>query len=222
MTLSVQNMRDAILKATATELDDWENGNTDLDLYINRSWWHIMDTFDFREKEATPINFPTVAGTLVYDLSTKTSPIIFDALQRVSIQDPITLQHTDLILISDFDYENEYNSDPSLQAMPTRYFRRDSSIYLFNTPDQVYNIYLYYLQVLSDLSVSAPTIPQSWHEIIEQGAIWRAFMDLQDLQKASEWKRHQVALINDRTPVKAKELADTKFAGVQPGRSSYP
>lgn len=223
MGLSLQNIRDGILKATATDLTDWANGDTDLDLYANQSWWDIMDQFDFREKEATPLVLQTVGGVNTIDIPSSVAPIIFDALQRVSIEDPVSFQHTDLDLITDFDYENNFINDSSDQAAPTNYFRRGSQIYLYPTPDTIYNISFYYLQVLTDLSIgTAPVIPQSWHEIIKYGAIWRALLDVQDYHKAAEIKRHQIDLINSRTPVKAKELSDTKLAGVQvPGRS-YP
>lgn len=211
-------MRAGILSATSTDINDWTNGNQDLDLYINKSWWDIMDQFDFREKEAGPLVFPTVVGTRSYDLSTVVSPIVFDALQRVAIEDINDFKHTDLILMSDFTYENVYVNDTSLESKPVNYFCRNSLIYIYPTPDQIYNISLYYLQVLSDITVT-PVIPQAWHEIIESGAKWRALLDKQDYQKADEIRKHQTYLINSRTPVKVKELSDSKYAGVEiPGR----
>lgn len=222
MGLSLQNIRDGILKATATDLSDWDNGNIDLDLYANQSWWDIMDQFDFREKEAGPIILQTVAGENTIDIPPSISPIILDCLQRVAIEDPISFAHTDLELITDFTYEQEFINDASDQAAPTNYFRRASLIYLYPTPDTIYKISFYYLQILSDLPGGGPVIPQSWHEIIKYGAIWRALLDVQDYHKAAEIKRHQIDLINSRTPVKVKELSDTKMAGIQvPGRS-YP
>lgn len=214
MTLSLQNLRDGLLKATATELDDWDNGNVDLDLYINKSWWDIMDQFDFREKEGGPIVFPTISGIRSYDISSITSPIIFDALQRLSITDIDDFSHLDLDLITDFDYENLYIADASLNSKPTNYFRRGSLIYLYPTPDQVYSINLYYLQVLSDLPVQGPVIPQAWGEIIQYGANYRALYDLRDYESAEKVIALQTKLINGRTPVKVKELSDTKTSGV--------
>ena len=214
MSLSLQNIRDGILKATATDITDWTNGNVDLDLYANQSWWDIMDQFDFREKEGTPIVFSTVAGTISYNVGTVVSPQLFDAIQRISIEDPSTFQHSDLDLVSDFDYENEYINLTSVNTKPTQYFRRNNLLYLRPTPDTVYKCTIYYLQILSDLPGGGPVVPQSWHEIIKYGAIWRALRDIQDLKSANDWEQAQIRLINSRTPVKAKELADTKMAGV--------
>jgi hypothetical protein len=221
MSLSLQNIRDGILKATATDIEDWDNGNTDLDLYANQSWWDVSDQFDFREKE-TSIIFPTVGGQDAYSIPVIISPIIFDALQTISIEDPNDFSHSDLKLISLQDFENEFINTASEQAKPTHYYRRGNSLVLYPTPDTIYNITLYYMNILSDIPSQGPVIPQSWHEIIKYGAIWRALLDVQDYRKASDVRNIQIDLINSRTPVKAKELADTKFAGVDvPGRD-YP
>lgn len=221
MSLTLTQIRAKILKATGTDVTDWDNGDTDLDLYANLSWWDIMDKYDFREKEASII-FDTVAGTTSYDVTTVVTPIIFDALQTISIQDPITFEHTDLDLITIQDYESRIVNDTTFQAKPTNYFRRDNSIVLWPTPDQIYQIQLYYLSVLSDIPSGGPVIPQAWHEVIIQGAVWRAFADLGDVVKTKFWLGLQASSINDRTPVKVKELTDTRLAGVQvPGRD-YP
>lgn len=220
MGLSLQNMRDAILKATGTDLTDWTNGNTDLDLFLNKSWWDIMEGFDFREKESEPTTFVTVAGTREYTMSTITS--VFESIQRISIEDLNDFSHSDLELIQDFTYEDEYINTSAEQAKPTKYFRRAGKLFLYPTPDNVYTLTVYCLTTLADLAAGGPTIPQQWHEIIEMGGIWRALLYNQDLHKAAEYKRHQIDLINARTPVKAKELSDTKYAGVEvPGRD-YP
>jgi hypothetical protein len=222
MTLSLQNMRDGVLLATGTDINDWTNGNADLDLYINKSWWDIMDQFDFREKEALPLIFQTIAGTNSYDLIAQTSPIIFEALQRISIEDPNDFSHTDLLLLSDFDYENEYIEGSTQQAKPTNYFRRNNKLYLYPTPDQAYNLTFYYAQILGDIASGGPIIPQAWHEVIEMGAKWRALADLRDMRESAQWKNLQAAQISGRTPVKAKELTDSKMAGIQVYGRDYP
>jgi hypothetical protein len=219
MGLTLAQLRAALLKATGTELSDWENGNTDLDLYINTSWWDIMDQFDFREKEAPIFSFDTVAGTRDYDIAAEISTTIFDALQQIVLVDENN-QHIPLTLMSDKDYEANYNEDSDEQAIPQKYFRRGGLLYLWPTPDQVYTLNLYYLQVIDDIASGGPEIPQSWHEIIKYGAIWRALLDVQDFIKGDLIRKHQIALINNRTPVKVKELSDTRLAGVEvPGRT---
>lgn len=219
MGLSLQNLRDGILRATATDVTDWTNGNADLDLYIQKSWWDISDQFDFREKEAPILSIPTIAATRSYNIPALTGLTIFDALQRLSIIDPVTLEHNELPLIQDFTYENEQDDDTGTQAKPTNYFRRNNLLYLYPTPDKVYSLQLYYLQIIGDIASGGPIIPQSWHEIIELGAKYRALFDTRDDYRGQEHMKMQEKLINGRTPVKAKELADTKFAGVEiPGR----
>ncbi len=222
--LTLSQIRAGILKATGTSVDDWDNGNTDLDQYANVSWWDIADKFDFRENEAPLTTFPTVVGTRSYDLVDilDDEDIDFNAIQRVSIEDLNDFKHTDLIVMSDFDYENEFVNTDDNYNKPTRYFRRDNLLYLFETPDDTYTITLYALQNLSDIPTEGPVVPRAWHEIIKAGANWRACMDLGDAERMTFWMGIQKDLIEGRTPVKAKELSDTKLAGIEvPGRD-YP
>lgn len=221
MSLTLSQIRAGILRSTGTLLTDWDNGNTDLDLYANRAWWSIMEEFDFREKEAT-ITFNTVAGTAPYATSTIAAPIIFDALQSLAIKDVTSLDWSPLELMSVQEYETWLSDDTTTEAKPTHYLRRADKIILWPTPDQVYSIKLYYLAVLSDIPSGGPEIPQAWHEIIQFGANWRAFADLGEVDKVTLFKNLEADSINNRTPVKAKELADTRYSHVEvPGRD-YP
>lgn len=221
MGLSQAQLRARVYKATGTVSTDWLNGDTDIDGYLNTSWWEISDSYDFREKESS-LGLDTIIGTDSYSLPTAVSPSIFDSLQTVNIEDLNTCKWNELLLISLQDYENSFINEITFRAKPERYFRRGSNIILFPVPDAVYRIRIYYLLTLADIAAGGPPIPQSWHESILFGAIWRAFADLGDENKVRMWKALQADSINTKTPVKVKELTDTKMAGVEvPGRS-YP
>lgn len=222
MGLSLANLRTRFYRATGTVQADWPSGSDiDCDQYLNTSWWEVADEFDFREKEAG-FNFNLTAGTNEYDIPTKLGTSTFDAVQSVAIQDLVTLNFSELLLMSLQYYESNVSGDTSLRAKPEKYIRRSSKITFWPIPDDAYLVQIYYLQTLADIVSSGPPIPQSWHESILFGAIWRGFADLGDVDKVSLFKRLYADSINSKTPVKAKELSDTKLAGISiPGRD-YP
>lgn len=219
MSLTKAQITNGILTATGTTSADWAAGA--LDLYANKSWWKIMDEFDFREKEYNFIT-PVTAGMEIYNITSIAGANVFDALQTIAIQDLETEQYQELKLITNQTYLDEFNSDPSLQAKPTHYFRRNDSIVLYPTPDQAYSLFVAYLKILSDIPDAGPVIPQAWHEAIQYGANYRAFADLGDMAKTQFWKSMYKDEISNLTPVKVKELSDTKFAGVEILGRDYP
>lgn len=206
----------------------------DADSLLNRSWWEIMDKFDFREKESKT-SFQTVAGQYIYPM-----PQGYDALQVLSIGgsnnnnllggqfylnggsflNPTTSEDTDHVKLNRVDdkwFESEYDDAVEAYAKPEDYYRYGSGIVLSPTPDTVYNINVSYLTTLADLSITnaIPPIPQSWHEVILYGAVWRGFMRIGDYNRKQAAQQTQIGLINSMTPVAAKEEFDSSMAGLQ-------
>lgn len=193
--LSLATLRTEVLSELGIDSDDLDaSGSTELDLLINRSWWEIMDKFDFREKEASS-TFDTVSGTSEYDIVAEIDPIIWDALQNVSINDPDSEQQTNLIAKTIQWYRANYNANTELYAMPTNYIRSNNNIILFQTPDDAYTITLDHLAILADVPSAGPQCPQSWHEVIMYGAVWRGHMKFRDYNSANAVKAHQISLI---------------------------
>jgi hypothetical protein len=215
-------------------LDEDELPSTDADALLNRSWWEVMDKFNFREKEAKT-SFQTVAGQFEYPM-----PQGYDALRILSIGgsnnnnllggqfylsggsflNPTIsdeTQHTELERSDDKWYEQNYNDDVDYYGQPVKYYRYGSGIVLYPTPDKVYNVNVNYLVTLADLSNTNafPPIPQSWHEVILYGAVWRGFMRIGDYNRKQAAQQTQYALINSATPVESKEEFDSSMAGLQ-------
>jgi hypothetical protein len=215
-------------------LDEDELPPEDADSLLNRSWWEVMDKFNFREKEAKT-SFQTVAGIHIYSM-----PQGYDALQLLSIGgsnnnnllggqfylnggaflNPTTsdeTKHTQLDRIDDKWFEDNYDDDVDEYGQPVRYYRYGSGIVLNPTPDAVYNVNVSYLITLADLSNTNeyPPVPQSWHEVILYGAVWRGFMRMGDYNRKQAAQATQIGLINSMTPVAAKEEADSSMAGLQ-------
>lgn len=217
MGLSYQQLVDELLSHLGADEEDFatatQTGAQVIALLINRSWWQIMDEFDFREKESSD-TFNTVAGTASYDVSSSVSPIIFDALQKVVITDDENQNYV-IDPISLDRYNREYNSNTSLRAIPEKYYRREGELVLYPTPDQAYVVTLYFWNILSDLSGSYnPPVPQSWHEIVLQGAVWRGYQRLGDYNRSRQAKAHQAELVISATSVSAKEKSDMPYAGL--------
>lgn len=203
------------LGVDSTELD-----NDNCDLLLNRSWWEVADFVDFREKETNETE-NTVAGTNTIALSALTNA---ESIQSVVIEDYHSAQHIPLTPMDLDEYEQNYADQTYTRAQPTRYLRRGSNIILYPTPDRVYEVKIYYLKTLADLASSGFDVPQTWHDPILYGAIWRGFARAGDWNRKQAARATQLEMLQGKTPVKVKEKVNTdlKYAGVAAIRPRYP
>jgi hypothetical protein len=218
MGLTLANLRSSTRKALGVESTDTGWGDTEIDLLLNTSWWELQDVFSFREAEIDR-TFNTVAGTASYATATG-----HNNTQVLSIEDDDSSQHTLLNPISEIEYESVFVDTTAARGKPTRYMRRGSSIILWPTPDDVYEIKEYYIKTLDDIASGGPTIPQAWHELIWLGAAFRGFLELGDVNKAYAYRRLQglPSVTETKQETKAKEKQDVQFAAVQLLRPRYP
>lgn len=208
MGLDIEQMREDLREATGTDEDDMPNEKADR--FLNRAYWEILDKYHFREKEVT-VTFNTVIGTRLYNM-----PSPFEALRKLSILNGVTGEHKTLDRTTIDEYENNYDADADARGFPTHYVREGCAVRLIPTPDAIYEITQKYWTVLADLSEAnnTPPIPQSWHEIIMLGGVWRAFISFSDYVRANGAKAHQKSLVDSMVPVEAKEEYDSPRAGV--------
>lgn len=207
MTLDVQTLRDELREHLG--VDDNDLPDTAADLLLNRAYWHLIDIYQFREKEVTA-TFDTIIGTRSYDM-----PSPFEALRQLSILDQVTQKHKTLDKMTIFQYENSYIEGEDNYGVPTGYVREGCFARLFPTPDDIYTITIKYWTTLADLVAgNEPNIPQSWHEILLYGAVWRGWLRLGDYARSNQIKMYQASLINDAVPVESKEEFDTHNAGL--------
>ena len=178
-------------------------------LLLNLEWWSLIDTFHFREKESTfPIT--TVAGTISYAV-----PQPFEATRYISIEDPNDFSHTPLDYMDPVVYESVFVNDSDEWAKPTNYVRINNMMNLWPTPDDVYNLTLYYWTTLSDLSAGTTMpIPQVWSECIVYGATGRGYVRLGDLSKAASMMQFRDAALARINPTQGKEETDTRYAAL--------
>jgi hypothetical protein len=219
MGLQVTDLINKLRKATGQDEDDLSDD--DATLQLNISYWEIIDKFPFREKEVR-VTFPTVAGERAYNC-----PTPFEALRHLAILEEATNveseQHTPLDQMGHDPYEQKYNEAADNEGKPTHYVRDGCMIILYPTPDDVYTITMRYWTTLDDLSDSQnPNIPQSWHEIIYLGALWREFLDIGDHQRMASTIKVQERLINAAVPVEAKEEVNNPRAGLEVLQNPYP
>lgn len=217
MAFDLIAMRLKVRKPLGIDPDDTDLTDTQIDEYLNLSYWEIQDKFPFREKERTA-TFETVAGTRVYPM-----PEPYEALKSLAIQDEFSGQFTKLIRMDTDDYENRYNSDESSQSVPTHYTREDCFFRLWPTPDAIYTMSMKRTITLEDLGGSQllPEIPRAWWEIIVDGAVWRAFKDFGDFDRMQAVKAGQIASLNSMVSVESKEEGDSRESSVVVIRPSY-
>lgn len=215
MGLSLSNLESELLEHLGVESTDFTNGMTDVDLLLNRSYWKVLSEYKFKEKETTTI-ISTVDGTSSYNLATLISPIIFDALQSVSIEDPINFNHTTLDEMKFQEYQDNFINSTDEEDKPTRYIRdgQNGNIIFYRTPDQVYSVTLNYWQILSDIQSSGPVIPKEWHEVVLFGAVYRGFYRFGDYNRGDKATKVYNKLISESTPVEVKEKSNIPHAGL--------
>lgn len=217
MTLSLQNQRDSLRRATGEDTTDLDN--TEADLLLNRSWWEIASVFKFREKQ-TSRTFVTVAGTVSYAIAAD-----HNATQIVSIKDINSSAYEPLAPMSEAEYESNFIDTTAARGKPTHCLRRGSNIILWPTPDTVYTVKELYDKTLADVA-SDPSVgvPQEWHEMIWIGAAFRRFLENGDVNKAYSYRKIQglPSLAETKEETQTKERGNTQFAAVQMLRPRYP
>lgn len=212
---ALRNELRASLGVDADDLPDTSLTRTSTDELLNRSLWEVTEKFAFREKEYSTNFVASSAYGNKYTL-----PGNFEALLNVSVQNPDNQRQYDLVRMTRVTYDAEFNSNVSDQCangQPTGYLRDNDCIIFWPAPDKAYNIKLRYLLTISDLTDANPnlTIPQSWHEIILLGAVWRGFITFGDYDRSERAKQHQLSLIVSSVPVEAKEEFDSHISGVE-------
>lgn len=205
--LSVENLMNRMYNALGT--DDDAIDNDAIKLFLNQSYWNLVDRFHFREKEVTA-TFDTVIGEARYEM-----PEPFDALRSLSITDPDSLKRRTIDKVSEFTHENVYDGDTDRRGAPSIYVRENCFARLYPVPDAAYTITIKYWTTLDDLDEDNPALPQAWHEIIYFGALWRAFIDQNDWPRANNAMAVENKLINELSPTAVKEEEDYRHAGVQ-------
>lgn len=217
MGLTLANIRAEVLAELGVDATDLDaTGSDNLDLLINQSWWDIMDKFSFREKEDNT-TFATVSGTRDYNLATKISTaasVVFEALRGVYIKNPDSLEHSRLIEWSIQEYEGNYSEDVDTHDIPTHYVRDGGIIRVYPTPDAAYTLTVYFLKTLGNVAANGPDVPQAWHEIIKDGAIWRGHKRFRDLNSAERVRAMQERSIRNALTTPAKEDSFKKEIGV--------
>ena len=192
-------------------VDDDDDGFTDSGclLLLNRAWWALMDTFQFREKEKT-VYFQTVAGVNLYQV-----PQPFEATRQISIEDINDMSHMTLDFMTPLVYESVYVNDSNAWAKPTNYTREGDAMRLWPVPDDIYNMTLKYWFPFQDLtSGSTPPVPQIWHEIVLYQAASKAYMMIQDHSRAFSIGSYADTLLARINPTEGKEERDTRNASL--------
>lgn len=215
MGLTLAKLEADLLTHLGVDLTDFTNGLTDVDTLLNRSYWKVCDVYKFKEKESS-VTFPLVSGTSTYVIATLTSPVIYDSIQSVAIEDLVTFAHTPLDMMTIQEYESSYINVTTENAKPTRYIRdgQNANIKFWQTPDNIYNVTVYYWKTLNDLVSGGPLIPQSWHEVILFGAVYRGFYAFGDYNRAKKAKQVYLEMTEESTPVETKEKSNVPNAGL--------
>lgn len=218
MPLNQQQLRDDLREHLG--VDDVEYDNTKTDLLLNRSWWEVAAKFKFREADIK-VTWNTVVGQSSYTY-TQVGASTLEAVKIISIEDLNSKLHDPLEFIQSGEFELKFVNRTDTRGKPEFYTRLGTSVILQPVPDAIYAMTSYLKSTLADIATGGLTVPQSWHEIVLFGAVWRGFARLGDWNRSQLAKASQFGLINSETPTEAKEKENLPMAGLRVLRQSYP
>lgn len=217
MTMELETLRDELREHTGTDIDDLSDA--DADLLLNRAFWEVMNKFRFRETECTSES-TLVAGDQF--LSLPLPPNLFEALRKISVQDPgdPDLQWRVIRRFTTDTHENLASDNIDDRGAPIWYLREQNGIRIMSKKggpvDKPYNIRVKYWRTLADLDDTNTEVPLPvvWDEILLYGAVWRLYRRLGAHALAREMRNAQIDLISSTAATEAKEEEDSPLAGV--------
>lgn len=209
MPIDLNTMHKLVRKAAGVPEGDEDLTNDEIDLYLNMSYWEVMDIFPFREKQRTG-QFLCEIGVRQYEI-----PKPVEAVTNVAIVRDSDFQHIPLDQMDTRETEFLYNQQASFRGLPKKYLLENCYIRLWPTPDKAYTVVFRKNTILADIQSSGIAIPQRWNDIIIYGANWRCLADQGDVAKSTFFNKLQAKLIASATPREEKEQGvDYAHAGV--------
>lgn len=204
--VDIEDLRRELLKVLGKDEDDLDDD--ELDVYLNRSYWDLLNKYPFREKEAW-MDMTFNSGIRLYNV---VSP--FEALRNIFVIDPNSKKRTPLERKSIRVYEEEHSEDDT--GMPEIYLREGGKIKISPIPDQTYDGIMHYWTTLEDLSDdnNIMPLPREWREIVLFGAEWRGWHDVGNDARRAIAQKLQMNMLNALVPVESKEEDDSFKAGV--------
>jgi hypothetical protein len=181
-------------------------------LFLSREFDELLDKYDFDTIETANNAINTVVGTNSIAL-----PGSFGSILKLSIQDPVLLTYTPLDVMSFDFFRQNYTTDSAQNNTPTNYLHSANKIFLWPTPDQIYNI-LYDIRTLVGFDAAfGTTINPPFHEILMYGGIHRIFGEVVgDLKRAGYWLNLRNNKLSEASTPKEKEKnVDTPRAGLE-------
>lgn len=207
MSLTLQEIRDLVRRALG-DLTSADMPDSEVDQYINMAIWSLEDQYDFKAKECF-VESDTADGQARY-----TVPSDLDAIMGVNIRKD--QQWTRLDRTTEDWYYDNYDEDSDATGVPERYWRRDTTLILHPTPDDVYRIGLMEWRQLNSLANSGdiPELPRNWHEIIVDEAIVKGLKYNGDINQAQQFANFPVQQRRQAVLGKNKEEEDSEQAGL--------
>ena len=131
---------------------------TTRDAYINIAYHEVCNADNWPFREATDSTISTVSGTQAYNLPSAVNlplGIWLDSIKSINKLGIVSREER-----KQFDY--------SSTARPSYYFRFASQIYLYPTPNQVFNLIIEYQKKITDLSATSdePIFDADFHYLV--------------------------------------------------------
>ena len=191
--------------------DDWVNAAY-LKLTTQNRFWGLRQDFYFPELETVDTTQDTVDGTAYINVPTN-AIIVRDVFDDDNLRRLTNISWRQYIGYTD-------RADTDAEGPPTEWVRSGSKIYLHPTPDDAYDVSVYYRTRPTALSDGDDTtaIGAEWDEIIVQIAAILAHMKLGEFDKAAAKKSEFLDAVSGLIGIYDQEKKSRKEVRVP----SYP
>lgn len=173
----------------------------ELKRWINDAYREVAYAFDFPEFEYST-SFPTVAGTFSYDLK-----VLAPSYRKLHAEGVwiITPDENKAKLIRETRTRWIRNApsltDTTQRACPQYYHRYGKTLVVRPFPDKVYDISFHFWRQVTPLTspTAVTEIDEDWDEIVELGALYRAFRRYREFDRFLNIRNEHLALIRSRS-----------------------
>ncbi len=167
-------------------------------------FWGLRQNFDFPELYARDTSQATTDGTAYISVPSTAIVVytVFDDTNDVKLKNISRRQY--------WGYEDR--DDTSSEDKPTEWVREGGYIYLYPTPDDEYELDVYYRKRPTLLSENSDVtaLGAEWDEIILQTAVILAHMKLGEFDKADYKKKEWLESVSGLIGIYAQEELDRK------------
>lgn len=196
-------------------LDEEDLPDAQADIYLDLSFTHIWQKYDFKERECRAY-VETQDGVDEYRLDEDN---IFDSIITVAIKDGVKDDEGTWKKLAKYEWDQHdevHSTKIEDRGKPTRYHRLQHTLIVNPVPDStIYTLRIIFWRTVDTFInglAELTELPPQWDEIVVEGAISRGKFYASDYNEAAAAQNFQGVHIRDAVLIRERELRDARYA----------